>query len=133
MGQSAIEFRGNISWWSEGDIELWLFALVREIEKLPKADDWLADARRLWRKQFSIGFGHSPDPHLDKICTSNDRIERTIELAQSALSTLSSNPLFRREELIQAGVGGDIRWTCDQPATGAIGVGRAFIELLKKA
>lgn len=133
MSKSSIEFRGKQIWWGDGDIELWLYSLARGVDRMPDPPRFLRDAREIWRQEYSIGFGGAPDPHLDEICTSDDRIRIVLELSRHALATLEQNPVIPRQELARDAVGGDYLWTADGDASGVIQLGRAIIDLLSSA
>jgi hypothetical protein len=87
----------------------------------------------LWRREYSIGFGGAPNPQLDQICNSDDRISAILEVAKRALAALVNNPIIPKDELNRAEVGGDFHWTSDGSAAGAIELGSAFIDLLESS
>jgi hypothetical protein len=130
MSMSPIEFRGNERWYGDGAIEWWLYALVREIDKRGEIPKALAVARRIWRNEYSIGWGNCPGAHLDEICTSHKSINFVLELTARVLETLAEEKVFRKDELLAAKVGGDVLWTGDIPVDEAMEVGRGFVELL---
>jgi len=85
----------------------------------------------LWRQEYSTGFGGAPNPHLDELCNSDDCISVIVGVARRALAALVTSPIIPKDELNRAEVGGDFHWTSDGSASGAIELGRAFIELLE--
>jgi hypothetical protein len=133
MGSSFIDFKGYGFWARDTHIDLWLYLLVREIDKLESGDDWLKGAREHWLEQATVAFVGWVHPQLDDYLTSQERVDLVIRLSERVLKLLNEKGGHVSGEYLNArGIGGGGY----QPATtwemeNFVGVGRKFVELLK--
>ena len=88
MGSSFTEYNKNGFWARDGQVEVWLYLLVQEIEKLESPPEWLIQAKQDWHLQATVGFTGCVSPSLDEIVTSEERKELVIRLCQSVLAKL---------------------------------------------
>ena len=92
MGTSFTGYRGYGFWTRDARLELWLRALVRQIDKSNSTQQWLKDARGYWHLQSAGYFNGCISPNLDKIVTSNIRC-RLVQL----ISEQAHNDLMAQE------------------------------------
>jgi hypothetical protein len=90
MGTSFTRFREKGFWARDGQVEVWLYLLVQEIDRLPSPAAWLREVRESWHVQSTIGAIGWVSAGLDEIATTPERIKVLVDLAYSALSWLRS-------------------------------------------
>src|SRR5262249_20619598 len=91
MGNSAVSFRGRYFFASDSWIELWLFFLVRQLDKLAEPLDWMANdftIRDWWDYQAHLGAPGLVSTHLDEYITTENRRGEILEVCQSAFEEL---------------------------------------------
>lgn len=130
MGSSFIEFNNYGFWAKDSSIEVWLYLLVIEIDKIEDLPDWLKKTREQWLIDATAGFIGCISPNLDKYLTNYDKVLLVIKLSGDVLKWLSQQKSLSYKYLNSLGVGG-IWWTRDIKAEVFIQIGRKFIELLK--
>src|SRR3977135_974027 len=67
LGTSFIEFNGKGFWTRDAYLEVWLGALVQEIDHLPSLSEWLTLLRQEWHLQATAGFSGCICPDLDRL------------------------------------------------------------------
>ena len=133
MGASFIDFKDYGFWARDTGIELWLYLLVQEIDKLESISDWLKGVRKHWYQQATVGFVGWVHPQLDDFLASQDKIKLVILLSERVLKLLREQGEYLSGEYLNSlGIGGGEY----QPSTNFeveefARVGRKFIELLK--
>lgn len=137
MGSSFIDFKDYGFWARDGAIEVWLYLLVQEIDKLESVPDWLKEARNHWHEQATVGFVGWIHPQLDDYLVSQDRINLVIQLSQRVLTWLSEQGEYLSQEYLNSlGLPHAGAWgtgVADVEAEVFARIGRKFIELLKGA
>src|SRR5262249_52797557 len=88
MGTSFTDFRGKGFWTRDGQIRVWLYLLIEEIERLEAPPAWLLEVREDWLFQSTLGINGCIYAGLDKVVTSEERAQALIELSESALRQL---------------------------------------------
>ena len=133
MGSSFIDFKDYGFWARDTHIELWLYLLVQEIDKLGARPDWLIEAREHWHEQATVGFVGWVHPQLDDYLTSRERVDLVIGLSARVLNLLNEKGEYLSGEYLNArGIGGGgYQPTTNWEMENFVGVGRKFIELLK--
>src|ERR1051325_4316007 len=133
MGSSFIDFRGYGFWARDATIEVWLYLLVQESDRLETKPDWLKETRDHWHIQATVGFVGWVHPQLDDFLISQDRINLVMGLCERALKWLNNQGEYLpRNYLNSLGVGGEgASWTVDVEVALFTQTGRKFIELLR--
>ena len=133
MGTSFIDFKGYGFWARDASIELWLYLLVQEIDKLESKPEWLKEARDHWHTQATVGFAGWIHPQLDNFLISQDRIELVVGLSECTLRGLGNQGEYlSRDYLNSLRVGGEGSWWArDVEVEMFAQTGRKFVELLK--
>jgi hypothetical protein len=133
MGSSFIDFKGYGFWARDTHIDLWLYLLVREIDKLESRADWLEAAREHWLEQATVSFVGLVQPQLDEYLTSQERVDLVIHLSERVLNLLYEKGGHVSGEYLNArGIGGGgYRPATTWEMENFVGVGRKFVELLK--
>jgi len=134
MGSSFIDFKDYGFWGSDGRIEVWLYLLVQEVDKLESIPDWLEEARDHWLLLATVGFGGCIHPQLDDYHVGQDRINLVVTLSERVLKWLNEQGEHLSQEYLNS---------FGLPHTGAWGyagdveveifaqVGRKFVALLR--
>jgi hypothetical protein len=132
MGTSFTSYRGKGFWARDGQVEVWLYLLVQEIDRLESAPDWLVEVRQDWHVNATLGLTGCVSAGLDEIATTKERVEVLIALAGSALAWLSQQgPRLTLDIPYSHGTGGPDR-LCENVDVRVFGcVGEKFIELLQ--
>ena len=55
MGTSFTSYRGKGFWARDGQVEVWLYLLVQEIDRLDPPPDWLLEVRHDWHVNATLG------------------------------------------------------------------------------
>lgn len=132
MGSSFTRYRGVGFWTNDATIELWLFMLSREVEKLPQPPDWLSRAGEQWRVTSTCGMIGCVSACLDEYASTTESIGIIMQVAEGALSELRSKGESLSVDWLNSlalGSPGDA-FTRDLPTEMFTQVGKAFIELL---
>jgi hypothetical protein len=132
MGTSYTSFGSEGFWSRDSGIELWLLLLVRELETWPERPIWLDDAIAHWRTQATAGFNGCVDADLDRICTSQDRIDLLVAASNAVVAWLRAQaPILPKDLLNSFGLSGPGSYfTQDIAVDYPQRIGTAFIELL---
>ena len=134
MGSSFIDFKDYGFWARDAGIEVWLYLLVQEIDKLESIPDWLKEARDHWFLQATVGFVGWIHPQLDEYLVSEDRVNLLIMLSERVLKRLNEQGAYLSAAYLNSlGVGGNgyHQWTAAVEVEIFARVGRKFIELLR--
>lgn len=90
MGQTYVEFGDHGLWVSDAHIELWLYLISTEVDRMDAPPGWLLQAREYWL-EMAVAGTHGVvmpdfDTHLDKdeervriVLELHDRVRRRIE------------------------------------------------------
>ncbi len=137
LGTSFIEFNGKGFWTRDAYLEVWLGALVQEIDHLPSLSEWLTLLRQEWHLQATAGFSGCICPDLDRLVTTPEEKRLLIALSEQVVTTLAAygnvipcdvlNALTIDETIVSR----EEDFTVDAPSAPFLRVGRAFIQLLK--
>jgi hypothetical protein len=133
MGSSFIDYKDYGFWARDTHIELWLYLLVQEIDKLESIPDWLKETREHWYEQATVGFMGWVHPQLDDYLVIQDRVDLVLLLSERVLKLLDEQGEYLSgENLNSLGIGGG-GYQADTPfeVENFVNVGRKFIELLK--
>lgn len=135
MGSSFIDFRDYGFWAWDGAVEVWLYLLVQEIDKLESIPDWLKEARDHWLLQATVGFVGWIHPQLDNYLVSQDRINLVVTLSEHVLKWLSDQGEYVAQKYLNSlGLPHAGAWgtgAADVEAEIFARIGRKFIELLR--
>ncbi len=88
MGSSYTDFRGKGFTAKDGQVCVWLFLLVEEIEKVETPPAWLCELKKHFHEQSTLSINGCVNPDLDELVTDDTRTKMLIELAESALQRL---------------------------------------------
>jgi hypothetical protein len=88
VGTSFTSYRGRGFWARDGQVEVWLYLLVQEIDRLPSPPDWLREARESWHVQSTLGLMGCVSAGLDEVATTPERVRVLVDLAHGALRWL---------------------------------------------
>ena len=135
MGSSAIGLKDVFFWSNDGILRLWAAFLVREIDHLVVAPEWLREARTSWYEEamtVKVGF-QSLD--LDRYIVTAEHKAMILQIAHAALENIGELgdwievPPVR---LPAVDVDNDPTWARGGlPVTSLMHVGAAFIVLLR--
>ena len=90
MGSSYTENK-NVGFWArDGQIQVWLYLLVLEIEKMESIPEWLEKAKDYWHLQSTVDFGGCVSANLDEIIDSEEKRESLIDISRHALAELEN-------------------------------------------
>lgn len=133
MGTSLVEFRDDGFWVRDGQLEVWLYLLVRQIEALSDPPPWLRDVHDDWQLQATAGFHGFVSAHLDDIITSDDRGDLILALSERALNWLRGHgTTINKDELNVMHTGGEeFYWTDDVQTSIFTDAGEHFVLLLR--
>jgi hypothetical protein len=135
MSSSFIDYKDYGFWARDTHIDLWLYLLVQEIDKLEPTPEWLKVARDHWHEQCTLALGGCIQLRLGDYLLSQDRANLVIQLSERVLKMLNETGNYLSGEYLNScGIGGGGY----QPTTNweieiFVGVGHKFIELLKHA
>jgi hypothetical protein len=85
MATSFVHHQGHGFWVSDGLLEMWLLAVVREIDQAPSAAAWLRHLRDEWYALATMGLMGCIDPELDAAITSAARRNALVAIMSAAL------------------------------------------------
>jgi hypothetical protein len=88
MGTSFTRFREKGFWARDGQVGVWLYLLVQEIDRLPAPPAWLREARDDWHVQSTLGASGCVSAGLDAIATTPERVKGLVDLSHRALQWL---------------------------------------------
>lgn len=133
MGSSFIDFKDYGFWARDTHIDLWLYLLVQEIDKLESIPDWLKEAREHWYEQATVAFIGCVHPQLDDYLVSQDRIDLVMMLSERVLKLLGEQGEYLTGEYLNSlGIGGGgYQTTTNFEVENIVGVGHKLIELLR--
>jgi len=133
MGSSFIDFKNYGFWARDAGIEVWLYLLVQEIDRLESIPDWLKETRDHWHTQATVGFSGWIHPQLDDYLISQDRINLAVTLSERVLKWLNEQGEYLSQGYLNSlGVGGTgSQWVADVEVEMFARVGRKLIELLR--
>src|SRR6266487_15939 len=138
MGSSFVEYKGKGFWVSDPGLQVWLEALVQDIDRWPSPPEWLALARQEWHRQ---ALGTQPafmSLELDEFARTNEQTGVLITLSEQALTQLATYGLVVSHDLLNSMLRDEaiMPWEKpffkrDVPIEGFLIVGKTFIQLLK--
>jgi hypothetical protein len=96
MGTSFTDFNGKGFWTRDPLLEVWLGALVQEIDHLSSLSEWLTLVRQEWHLQAVVGFGGYVSPDLERWVTTDE--EKRLPMALSEQAMFPRNLFSRWEE-----------------------------------
>jgi len=133
MGSSFTRYRGRGFWSRDATIELWLYLLAQEVQRLDAPPDWLCAAAEDWRLQATAGFGGCVSAGLDKHAPTPEQAVVILRMAERALAELRERgEVLSVAWLNSLGLGGpESYFTQDVPTEVFTRVGEAFICLLR--
>src|SRR5687767_6487948 len=132
MGSSFTSYRGKGFWARDGQVQVWLYFLVEEIERLESPPAWLQQVKQDWLVQSTLGIGGCVCAGLDEVATSTERTQTLIELAQKALRHLHERgPRLTLEVPFSYATDGPDVLCIDRDIRIFSCVGEAFIDLLQ--
>lgn len=103
-----MDFRGNGFWCNDSGVELWLYLVCAEIDRLESRPAWLDEARQWWFGHATFGASGAVisdfDGHLGEDA---DRIALTLELAGRARRRVEAyGEAIPKDEVNSWGTGG---------------------------
>lgn len=132
MAKSYVTYNNQGFWVSDSELEVWLYLLVYEIDRLSEKPNWLINARQHWLFHATAGFLGCINASLPDIIDTEEKRKIILDLAFKAKQQLLSfDTKIPSAFLTNAGVGGGSRMY-DDPVLAAwfIEVGDKFIQLL---
>lgn len=90
MGSSYTEFKGNGFWARDGQVEVWLYLLVEQIDLIENAPEWLKALQEEWHIQATVGFNGCVTAGLDQALNTEEKRELILRLSQTVLEKLRS-------------------------------------------
>ncbi|GIK37925.1 MAG: hypothetical protein BroJett011_17580 [Chloroflexota bacterium] len=132
MGTSFIDFKDYGFWARDPTLEVWLYWLVQEIDKLDSLPEWLKEAREEWYIQATLGLVGSINPQFDDYLLTQERVNLVLLLCERVLQWLEEQGEYLSKEYLNSlGVGGPgSEWTADVEVELFAQLGRKFVELL---
>lgn len=131
MPKSFVEHQEKGFWVKDGRLEIWLYLLVQEINKLHEVPLWLAQLRENWEFQTTGTCRGFMTASLDEFAVDDQRRRMLLELSERALRRLDEyGECITVEQLRATKVGGGT-YMGDLPVEDFKRVGRAFIKLLR--
>ena len=142
MSTSFVHHQGHGFWASDGLLEMWLLAVVREIDQAPSAAAWLRQLRDEWYTVATMGLMGCIDPDLDAAITSAARRDELLAMMSAALLRLQGQggPSLRQDLVVENWVGfGErnvtlqefIDTTPEEGRRNLLRLGRQFMKLLR--
>ncbi len=134
MGTSFTSFRNQEFWTSDGLLEVWLYLLVREIDKYPDPNSWLMNLRDHWLFEATHGGSGIVYPRLDDYLREDKQVALVATFSQQALEWLEEQgATLSKEMLNEWDLGGDSYFTKDVETELFAKVGQTFVQLLHGA
>ena len=130
MGSSSTDFRDARFWTGDSGLQVWLFLLARELERLPARPDWLDEAIAHWRTQATAAGIGCVNADLDRFCSSPDRIDLVVAGGNRVLEWLRGQGPCLSKELLNSFKLWSTRFTKDADVDRFIRVGTAFVDIL---
>jgi hypothetical protein len=90
VGSSYTDFKGNGFWARDGQVEVWLYLLVEEINLIKDAPSWLKKLQEEWHIQATVGFNGCVTAGLDESIDTEEKRKYILVLSESALEKLRS-------------------------------------------
>jgi hypothetical protein len=137
MGTSFTEFNGKGFWTRDIFLEVWLGALVQEIDHLSSPSEWLTLIRPYWHLQATAGFLGCVSPDLDRLVTTYEEKHLLIALSEQAITTLAAYgnvipcDILNAMTLDETISPHEEYFAVDVPPKPFLRVGSTFIQLLK--
>lgn len=133
MRSSFIAYRGAGFWARNYSVEMWMYLLSQEAQRLEEAPEWLLAAADDWHHQATVDMMGCVSPDLDEHATTPERVAVLLRLAERALAALHERgALLSVDWLNSLGLGGpDMRFDRDLPTEVFTRVGEAFIRLVR--
>jgi hypothetical protein len=133
LGSSFTEYRGSGFWSRDTKIELWLYLLSQEVQRLEAPPAWLRAAAEHWHIQATAGMNGCVCAELDTHAPNPERAAMVLELAETALAGLRARgEILSVAWLNELGLGGpDDYFTKDVPTAVFTPVGEALVQLLR--
>jgi len=133
MGSSFTDFKNYGFWARDAHLDLWLYLLVREIDRLEPKPRWLKEANDDWYEQATMALTGCISPRLDNYLVSQDKIDLVIMLSERALKLLSEQKGYINGAYLNSLSigGGGYQPNTDFEIENFVAVGQKFIELLR--
>jgi hypothetical protein len=133
MGSSFTEYQGKGFWARDGDVEMLLFVLAQEADRLNECPSWLKEAKSHWRVRAAAGLNGCIVPNLDRFLATPERAEFVIGLAENGRAWLKDRgPVLSKDFLNSLGLGGPgVFFSGDLDVSVFLPMFAAFIELLR--
>lgn len=96
MATSFVRFKEHGFWVDDALLELWLYCLAAEANRLPEIPVWLMGAAKNWQLQSQGISTGAIYVGLDETLTSPSRVALVLALCQSAQATLQSHGDYMR-------------------------------------
>ena len=88
VGSSYTDFKGKGFWARDGQVEVWLYLLVEEINCIKAPSAWLKKLQEECHIQATVGFNGCITAGLDEAIDTEEKRNYILELCQSALDKL---------------------------------------------
>jgi hypothetical protein len=133
VGTSFVRRGGSGFWTRDAVLELWLFLLAREVDRLADPPEWLRAARDHWRLHATAGFTGMVSACLDEHAGPPDRAAEVLRLAERGVAWVrEQGPVLPAGLLNSFGLGGPgATFTEDVPAAVFLPAGEAILRLLR--
>ena len=133
MGSSFTEYRKKGFWTRDGQIQVWLYLLIEEIDRLVDPPEWLLELRQKLLLQSTLGVNGAVSARLDRRGDlARSDVETLIKLSNEALTHLRERgPQLTLEVPFSFATDGPDTLCIDRDIRIFTCVGEAFIELLQ--
>lgn len=131
MASSFVVHQEKGFWVKDGRLEIWLYLLAQEINKLAEVPPWLAQLREGWEFQTTGTCSGFMTAYLDEFAIDDQRRRVLLELSECALQRLDEYGDYITAEQLRATKVGGGGYMCDLPTEGFKRVGQTFIKLLR--
>ena len=113
MGTSFVKCGEYGFWTRDSNLSCWLTALLAELQKTTKPEEWHKPLREHWAVQIEID-GGCMSPALDQFLTDSERQDSLISTSEFALRNCESSAK-RTGELFVALLRGTLKTTVSSP------------------
>jgi hypothetical protein len=131
MGTSFVEYRQHGFWARDSCLEVWLYTLAAEIDRLPELSPWHRTLRDHWYEQAKFGGVGCLWVGLDDYVTTEEEITAVIQLCEAALRTLEAHGETISHGYLNQIASEGSHWPRDVDTTLFTRTGQACIRLLR--
>ncbi len=131
MGTSFVEYRQYGFWARDSCLEVWLYTLAAEVDRLPDTSPWHCTLRDHWYEQARFGGVGCLWVGFDDYVTTEEQIGVVIRLCEAALQTLEAHGETIASAYLNQIAREGSSWSRDVETAIFTHVGQACIRLLR--